>query len=493
MLALPKPGWLASVRSADPPSPQMLPAGSEIVVPDGQIAGALRLMSVDARRLKATYELLISNQTGLPLAAFAYGVGRPTAAGRLRWNTITVPALTSVAVPIGIDLPKRGSLRRVVAELHTDCAQLVVDAPPPRRGLPAAVWRSGLAMAGVLLAALGATGYAYERPRVTALAAPAHVRAGQAFDVAYSFGPGISHASYSVAGADGRDVAHGTANPHGGDLSLTLPARDGNERYDVRVQGDGPLGSAARSAGVVAMVPVPVYHAPVAAPTVRLDAVSLEHDVVQGGRPIVVHVDSNATVGTVKLLDQDGTERAAALLGPNGSTILIAPFVDSDQDFRVVIDARRGTAAAEKQLPVRIARQDAMIPPVDGPAPQADGTFPQTQSGIAGAPAGSQAAPAGAHSESVVAGGDPISLPKTVYRNGEPVIVNVSRSVANLRVLMLDGSGQAVQAVDVAPDETQVALTPPPVSTDSHFTIVASYSRGPSEESIIHSVLVRAR
>jgi hypothetical protein len=50
-----------------------------------------------------------------------------------------------------------------------------------------------------------------------------------------------------------------------------------------------------------------------------------------------------------------------------------------------------------------------------------------------------------------------------------------------------------VQAVDVAPDETQVALTPPPVSTDSHFTIVASYSRGPSEESIIHSVLVRAR
>src|SRR5580704_18635438 len=105
MLALPKPGWLAAVRPADSPSASSLPAGSEITVADGQIAGALRLLSVDGRRRKAIYELLIANQTPMPLAAFAYGVGRPNPAGRLRWNAITVPALSSVAVPISIDLP----------------------------------------------------------------------------------------------------------------------------------------------------------------------------------------------------------------------------------------------------------------------------------------------------------------------------------------------------------------------------------------------------
>jgi hypothetical protein len=493
MLALPKPGWLAAVRPADSPSASSLPAGSEITVADGQIAGALRLLSVDGRRRKAIYELLIANQTPMPLAAFAYGVGRPNPAGRLRWNAITVPALSSVAVPISIDLPKRGSLRRVVAELHGDGAQLVVDAPPPASFNAGAAWRSGILITGLLLGALGATGYALERPRVVALTAPAQVRAGRPFEVAYTLGPGMQHARYTIAGPQGDEIAKGSLNPRGGTLKLNLPAGRADARYQVRLQADGPLGSTTQSTSVLALASSgarPAWG-------LRIDNATLEKDTVQGGRPIVIRAQSGGAAGTVKLLDQDGTERAEALLGAHGSTILIAPFVDTDQDFRVVIDAHRGSQVLEKQLPVRIARGDNAIPSVEGLGQLGDGGLPPV-TGAAAPPVSDSASVgtsnvAAAPAPVVATGGDPIALTKSVYRNGEPVIVSVQRSVSNLRVVMIDATGTEVQSVDVAPDETQVELTPPPVTADTHFTVVATYSRGPSEESIIHSVLVRAK
>jgi len=69
--------------------------------------------------------------------------------------------------------------------------------------------------------------------------------------------------------------------------------------------------------------------------------ITLDADTIEAGKPIVVRYQPATAVGTVKLLDQDGTERASALLGKRGSSIVLAPKVDIAQDFRLVIDARR--------------------------------------------------------------------------------------------------------------------------------------------------------
>jgi hypothetical protein len=472
MLALPRPTALAPLRRAETASAANLPAGSQIAVPTGQIAGALRLLSMDARRMVATYELMVANQTNAPLAAFCYAVGAPQRGGRLRWSSITVPPLSSVAVPVEIELPKRGPLRKIVAELHADGAQLIVDAEPPalRRGFDAGKAALGLAGAGIVALAAGAI--AFERPRVAALAAPNRVPSGATFQVAYAFGPGTNAGDYALDGPDGREIARGTLAAQSGVITLAVPSAHAERRYDLHLTGRNAFGSAEQSTAVVAAASAPPKSQPApkpAAPEVHLPTVWLQQDTVQGGAPIVVRYITDAKTGTVKLLDQDGTERGSALLSERGSSILIAPQVDSQEDFRVVVVARRGDGRSEAQVPVRVVRNDI------------------TASGSAGVPD-----PAGAPAPGGVAG-DPVALASKTFISGEGIVVSIVHHQPNLRVVLLDDSGQEIQNVDVAPDDDRVVLEAPRTTTDTRYTIVATYGPGTSEESVIHSVVVRAR
>jgi hypothetical protein len=459
---------LAPTRRRDLPSAAMLPAGSQIAVPTGQIAGALRLLSVDVRQMVATYELMVANQTKAPLAAFCYAVGAPQRGGRLRWSSITVPPMSSVAVPIDIELPKRGPLRKIVAELHADGAQLVVDAEPPsiRRSF-GMVKAAGVAVA-LGLGALAVGAYALERPRVAALAAPNHVQSGATFQAAYAFGAGATSGDYALDAPDGREIAHGSVSAQSGVLTLKVPAAHAERRYELRLTARNAFGSADRAATIVAGAqPLPAARPRVA---VHLPTVWVQDETVPSGTPITVRYITDAETGTVKLLDQDGTERASALLSARGSSLLIAPDVQTQEDFRVVVVARRGSASAEAQVPVRVVHADA--PPAAGAMP-----------GVAD-PA--QAAPA-------AVAGDPVVMPAKSFASGEGIVVSVARHLPNLRVSLLDESGQELQVVDVSPDDDRVVLEAPRVSTDTRYTIVATYGPGTSEESVIHSVLVRAR
>ena len=469
MLALPRPTTLAPARRADHPAAATLPAGSQIAVPSGQIAGALRLLAVDGRRLIATYELMVANQTKGPLAAFCYAVGAPQRGGRLRWSAITVPPMSSVAVPIDIELPKRGPLRRIVAELHADGAQLIVDADPPVIRRPFGARKVAGTTLGLGLVALAAGTYALERPRVTSLAAPSHVAAGASFQVAYAFGPGTKSGDYALEDPDGREISRGSLAAGSGVLNLKVPRVHAERRYDLRLVAHNALGSAARSTSFVAAALPQAPARP--AEAVHLPTVWLQQDTVPSGTPIVVRYITDARTGTVKLLDQDGTERASALLSARGSSILIAPQVDSQEDFRVVVVARRGDARSEAQVPVRIVRSEA--PPGTSAVPEAG------DSSGARAPAAVE--------------GDPVVLASETFYSGEGIVVSVARHLPNLRVVLLDASGQEIQNVDVAPDDDRVILEAPQSKTDARFTIVATYGPGTSEMSVIHSVLVRAR
>ncbi len=471
MLALSRPGFLAT-RPADRPSPESLPAGSQIPVGDGEIAGVLRPLGVDERGRKATYELLVANQTTGPLAAFVYGVGGGQPGERVRWSAITIPPLCSIAVPVEIGLPRRGPLRRVVAQLHADGTQMIVDAPPPPRSGRGGVRWNGIATAALLLAGLCATGYAIERPQVAALAAPDRVQAGQPFQVAYAFGPGTDRAEYSVAGATGHRLWTGALDPHGGALTLTLPAQNASDRYQLLVSAHNPLGTGTRTAQLIVLAAPKVA----AHRDVQLAGTKLASDIVSAGRQIIVRYSTDASSGTVKLVDQDGTERASALLNRRGESILIAPQVDIDQDFRVVIDARRGAAITETELPVRIAHVDSA--PVPVPVVGAVPSYGDNR-GVAAARARARN------------GNDPIGLVKASYRSGESIVLPVITALPHMSVALLDGAGQEVQRVAVGPDENQVVFSAPTVASDARYTLVASFSRGLGEESIIHTLLVR--
>jgi len=462
---------LAVVEPAKPGPLSVVAAGSQLALPSGQLTGQLRPLSIDGRRRIAVYELLIANETGGPVASFAYAVEPPRAGGTISWNTITVPPRTTVAIPVEIPFARRGRPQRVIAELHAAGAHLTLDAGPPRSYGHGAARRAGLGIAGVLLAGLGLAGYAFERPQVAALGAPARVRAGQSFQVAYALGPNVERASYALETSDGRRLGQGTLDPRGGVFTVNLPSGSGGG-YDVRVIAGNRLGVSQRSTHVLALTPA---IAPL--PAAGKGAVMLAEDTVAGGDPIVVRYPAGITKGDVKLLDQDGTERASALIGKRGSSILIAPRVEVAQDFRVVVDARRGFIVSETLLPVRITPgSDPASALPSGPKLAASKQAPS-------APHGAPAAPAGS----------PIALSKTLFRNGEPIVVSVARHLPQLQVVLMSDRGEELQRVDVDPSEKQLVLAPPALTEAAHYLVVASYARGAGQESVISSIFIRGK
>jgi len=465
-----RPAPLAVVEPAKPRLPSIVAAGSQLALPSGEITGKLRPMSVDARRRVAIYELLIANETTGPVASFAYAVGPRRAGGTISWNTITVPPRTTVAVPVEIPFTRRSRPQRVIAELHAAGAQLTLDSDPPRSFGRRSVRQAGFGIAAVLLAGLGLAGYVFERPQVAALAAPARVPAGQSFQVAYALGPNADRAEYALETPDGRRLRHGALDPRGNAFTVTLPAGSAGG-YDVRVIAVNLLGVSQRSTHVLALAPA------VAKP--GSDAVALAEDVVEGGSPIVVRYSAAVTSGNVKLLDQDGTERASALIGKRGSSILIAPRVDVAQDFRVVVDARRGIVVTETLLPVRITR----------------GSQPATAplATLAMANLTPAAPPAPRRVPDAAPAGSPIALSKTQFAAGDAIAVTIERYLPQLQVAILSDTGEEIARVDVKPEEKQLVLAAPSVTTSARFLVVASFARGAGQESVITSIFVRAK
>jgi len=473
MLQLPRrPAPLAVYEPVKSYPPSVQAAGSQLALPTGQITGKLRPLSLDMKRRVAIYELLIANDTLGPVASFAYAVEPPRAGGTISWNTITVPPRTTIAIPVEIPFPHRGRPQRVIAELHTDGANLTLDADPPTSPINGTVRKAGLAIAGALLIGIAAAGYAFERPQVAALGAPARVSAGQRFQIAYALGPNVDRAEYAVETPDGRRIRHGALDPRGGAFTIALPGAPAARGYDIRVTAGNKLGESQRSAHVLAMASQD------ATPTFTgKTTVALAQDTVDGGTPIVVRYTPDITTGSVKLLDQDGTERASALLNKHGSSILIAPRVDVAQDFRVVVDARHGLAISETLLPVRIAR----------------GSEAATQPRPAVAPVASNAVADPPKSAAPPASGSPIAVERTHYNSGEAIVVSIARYAPKLQVALMSDTGEELQRVDVKPEEKQLALAAPAVSGTARFLVVASFERGVGQESIITSIFVRSK
>jgi hypothetical protein len=404
--------------------------------------------------------LRIANETATPLISFAYPLGPTQPGGTFTWSTVRVPPRTSVAVPVEIPISRRRPLERVVAELHGEGVHLTLDADPPRRS-NTRLRVAGLA-AAALLGGLCSGAYALERPQIAALAAPERVRADQPFQVAYAIGPAADRASYSLATADGRVVAQGTLKPRGSAFAMTLPASGRSTGYDLRVTAANRFGQDRRVTHILAVAPEPA-HRGVKRPKAAA-AFALEAETVEGGQPIVVDYPRAFGKGTVKLLDQDGTERASALLGKRGSSIVVAPKVEIAEDFRLVMDVRHGATIEESALPVRI------VPAAPHSAP------PKSPKTAANAPERS-----------------PIVLATARLRSGQPIVVTIRRYAPNLEIALMDDKGEELRKFAVRPEDKQLNIEAPSVMDDARFLIVATFNRGAGQESVIQSILVRAR
>jgi hypothetical protein len=469
-----RPAPLAVVEPITSRLPRVLRTGSHLAVPGGELAGDLKQLSIDRRRKVAVYELRVANDTSGPLVGFTYAVEEPVSGGTIHWSTVTVPPFTSVATPVELPLPRRGRHQRVVTELHADGARLTLDAAPPNNNGYAG--RAAIALTVALIAGIISTTYAFARPHIDALVAPAQIAEGRPFAVLYALAPSTTHAQFSVKSADGRTIQNGTLSRDRSSFSLSLPSTPRSTGYDVTVSGANAFGRTSKVAHVLALAPPPP-----AQPLYRARAVALANDTVTGGDPIVVSYPRGSEAGDVKLLDQDGTERGAALVSKRGSSIVIAPAVTVPQDFRIVVDIHHGANVSESALPVRIV-------PAARPA-KAD------SQNTAEAPSNSDAS--GQSSDNAtgpqVATGAPISVGKAPVRSGEAILVHVLRFAPQMQVTLLNDQGEELQRLDVTRGEDRLRLYAPHVSVPTKVLVVATFAHGVAQDSVIEPVTISPR
>jgi hypothetical protein len=446
--------------------PRVVRTGSHLAVPSGELAGDLKPLSVNRRRRVAIYELRVANDTSGPLVGFTY-VDEPNSGGTVNWSTITVPPHTSVATPIELPLPRRGRAQRVVTELHADGARLTLDAQPPSGNVYAG--RAAIALTVALIAGIASTTYVFARPQVDALVAPTQVAAGRPFQVLYALAPSTTNAQFSVTTADGRTIENGTLARERSSFSVSLPRTPRSTGYDVTISGANAFGRTFKKTHVVALAPPPP---PPKRPT--QSPIALAADTVSGGVPITVTYPRGIDAGGVKLLDQDGTERAAALVSKRGSSILIAPAVTVAQDFRVIVDLQRGSTLSERALALRIvpalnaAKTDAQASDDTAPASN-DSSAPQVTSGV------------------------PISVGQAPVRSGQPIFVRVLHFAPQMQITLINDRGEELQRLDVARGEDRLPLTAPTVSAPTTMIVLATFAHGVGQDSVVAPVTIRPR
>lgn len=466
MRALSAGAPLALLPSNTVPALQQTRFGPGVLVSltTGSVAGDLRAVQRDEARRRTTYELLVTNETFAPVAAYTYALGQTPDAGAT-WRTVTVPPFSSIAVTIEVPFPPRGVEQRVVAELHADEAHWTIDAHGPRSvARPPKPAKIALALA-FALAALAGGSYLAFGPRVSALAAPASVPGGNDFQIAYATS-GADRIRWRVENADGVELRGGDLREPRGAISLQLPPATRAEGYDVKLDAAGPLGSQTRTVHVVSLPDT----AKLAAEPVRIASLIVASQTVASGKPILITYRTNAGAGNVSLLDQSDNVRSSRPLDSSGTTTLPAPRVWEDQAFRVVLDAVRNGAHAQSSVGVTVKA----------------GGGGYASAGYAGAPeVASVPDPADAM------GSATISLPKQRYRSGDVIPIGIPLNLSNVHVAIANAGGDELSSKDVLPGERTAALLVPDVATTTKLLVVATFGRGVGQETVVRSIVIR--
>jgi hypothetical protein len=300
-------------------------------------------------------------------------------------------------------------------------------------------------LVSVALIALALLGFAFARPRITALAAPSDAYPGTTAQISYA-SSGVGALSYDLD-ASAKTAATALAAREG-TIAVPISQRDVDRGVIVTLRAAGPFGNDARIARINVLArPSPVVRV-VRSTAARIDALSLSSTSVASGAEIVARYRSNATAGTVALRDARGGLWQQEPLSPTGATHLHAPVVEHDTPFIVVLHAQRRDDSIEASAGIVVARKPALPP--SGPA--ALGTRVVTQSG---------------------------ALWRTEVKPAwtDTVIVLMARDGSQLLRLTPHTAGTA-------------ELRMPVVSAPESYVVSVSYRTGAGRETVIQPILV---
>lgn len=320
--------------------------------------------------------------------------------------------------------------------------------------LPGASWLKGAA-GGAVAAALVAGCFAFAQPRIEEFAVPPVAVSNGPLHVAYRTG-GFGNASYALDDDRGKTIAAGALHAPSGTLALTLPPSARAASYTVRLRESGALGVTEQAQPVTALPSATVPPAPL------IEAMSLDRSQVTDGGSVDVHYRTAATRGRVVVRDDKNTIWAQAPLSHKGVSHLALPSFGNDRELRVTLDAARGSERATSTLGLSVI---AAAPPAPPPDVQVARTL---------------SAPS------------PVLIDAQRADPGSVLRAQIAAGTSHVRLTLETLQGNTISAVSV-PDGSTGASIGIPRGARGELVLVATYTVGAGEESVVHRIAVGPR
>jgi hypothetical protein len=172
----------------------------------------------------------------------------------------------------------------------------------------------------------------------------------------------------------------------------------------------------------------------------------------------------------VRLVGSDGTIWAQKPFSPQGTTQFIVPTVDTTREMRVVLHVTKGRSAAESSAGLLVATTAAAKAP----------DTPQTVAGDNN--------PDGATDES---DNGTFEVVTRTVQSGGAIHIRILSPRNGMRIALTDPQSREVTSTDVGADAESVTLKAPSVTVAARYTVVAAFTDGFGQESVVQTIIVR--
>jgi hypothetical protein len=428
----------------------------------GSVSAFFTLEGFDRRRGVATYALRVINRTKSALVCRTWVLCNNGDAVLAYPTLFEVEPFSTSEMLVPLWPGDFSPFDRAVAEVVGKGVHCLVEAAAPLVRNPRRFYGSVAAkclVAGVL-ALTAAAGLREASPRIVAFAVPPEALAGTTVQGEFS-ASGFGRLSYRVLAPDGHRLQGGRLLDRSGAISIALPAASQPGAYTLRLTMDGPLGSASETRVLNTLASKQQ--------DAQIDDLSVHPPIAKPGQSVDVAYSAAADGGYVRLVGNDGSIWAQEPFSRSGETRLAIPPVPAAREMRVVLHVTKGSSTAQSMAGVLVTNGLSAASPwaavvgnddtgtgtVTGP--DANGTFEVTE--------------------------------RTV-RSGNLINVRILSPRNGMRIALTDARSHEVTGTDVGADADIVTLRAPAVSVPTQYTVVATFTDGFGQESIIQPVTI---
>jgi hypothetical protein len=214
-------------------------------------------------------------------------------------------------------------------------------------------------------------------------------------------------------------------------------------------------------------------NAPVAtnrAKVARIGSISVSPVIAKPGQVIDVSYTATGKSGYVRLLGTDGTIWAQKPFSSHGETEFVVPYFSGVREMRVLVHVARGQTSAQSAAGLVVA--DLMRQPASGDT-QVVGDDESGSGSIADGSANGTFAVLTPH-----------------VRSGNPIKIRILSPRNGMRFSLADSQSHEIAHLDAGTDADVVTLPAPAVSVPTRYVVVASFTDGFGQESIVQPVTI---